>query len=129
MFINVDSLGSMHFFACIHFKDAILYMYCTGGTECLSRILGSHSVGGCLAIMAQWQSTGCANQWCPGFVGLFTFLYFHLIASKFIYILWILGAHVDGTVFRIIMELMPTSLRNYLNENGALEDMQLKCRL
>ena len=38
----------------------ILYMYCTGGTECLSRTPGSHLV--------------CA-------AGLFTFLYFCLIAS------------------------------------------------
>ena len=42
-------------------------------------------------------------------------------------ILRILGAYVDGTVFRIIMKLMPTSLRNYLDENGALENMPLKC--
>jgi len=42
-------------------------------------------------------------------------------------ILRILGAYVDGTVFRIIMELMPTSLRKYLDENGAFENIPLKC--
>ena len=42
-------------------------------------------------------------------------------------ILRILGAYVDGTVVRIIMDVMPTSLRKHLDENGALEDMQLKC--
>lgn len=42
-------------------------------------------------------------------------------------VLRILGAYVDGTVVRIIMDVMPTSLRKHLDENGALEDMQLKC--
>ena len=102
----------------------ILYMHCTGGTECLSRTRGSHSVGlwgrpeilsnrkelmlsgfltlnaktpngvlrggGCPAVVAQWQSTGGSSQRCPGFdsrrlPAFFTFLYFRLITSKFIY--------------------------------------------
>ena len=40
--------------------------------------------------MAQWQSTGGSSQRCPGFnsrrlPAFFTFLYFRLITSKFIY--------------------------------------------
>ena len=27
----------------------------------------SWTVGGCLAVRAQWQSTGASSQWCPGF--------------------------------------------------------------
>ena len=47
-------------------------------------------VGGCPAVMAQWQSTGGSSQRCPGFdsqrlLAFFTFLYFRLITSKFIY--------------------------------------------
>ena len=55
----------------------ILYMYCTGETECLSCTPGSQIVraGGCPAVVAQWQATA----------GFFTSLYFHLITSKFIY--------------------------------------------
>ena len=45
-------------------------------------------VGGLPAAVAQWQSTGSSSQGCLGFgsaaAGLFTFLYFHLITSKFI---------------------------------------------
>ena len=41
--------------------------------------------------MAQWQSTGGSSQRCPGFnsrrlPGFYTFLYFRLVTSKFIYI-------------------------------------------
>ena len=39
-------------------------------------------VGGCPAVVAQWQSTGDSSQRCPG---LFTFLYFRFITSKFLY--------------------------------------------
>ena len=40
-------------------------------------------VGGCPAVVAQWQSTGGSSQRCPGFdFGLFTFLYFCFITSK-----------------------------------------------
>ena len=47
-------------------------------------------VGGCPAVVAQWQSTGGSSQGCPGFdswrlPAFFTFLYFHLITSKFLY--------------------------------------------
>ena len=46
-------------------------------------------VGGRLAIMSQGQSTGGSSQRCPGFdsqrLPTFSFLYFHLITSKFIY--------------------------------------------
>ena len=45
--------------------------------------------GGCPAVVAQWQSTGGSSQRCPGFdstAGFFTFLYFRLITSKFIYL-------------------------------------------
>ena len=46
--------------------------------------------GGCPAVMAQWQSTGGSSQRCPRFDSrrlptFFTFFYFHLITSKFIY--------------------------------------------
>ena len=38
--------------------------------------------GGCLVVIAQWQSTGCTSQvsWVQflAAAGLFTFLYFHL---------------------------------------------------
>ena len=47
-------------------------------------------VGGCPAVVAQWQSTGGSSQRCPGFnsrqlPAFFTFFYFCLITSKFIY--------------------------------------------
>ena len=47
-------------------------------------------VGGCLVVVAQWQSTGGSSQRCPGFdsrqlPAFFGFLYFRLITSKFIY--------------------------------------------
>ena len=47
--------------------------------------------GGCPAVVAQWQSTGGSSQRCPGFdsrrlPAFFTFLYFRLITSKFIYL-------------------------------------------
>ena len=47
-------------------------------------------VGGCPAVVAQWQNTGGSSRRCPGFdsrrlptAGFF--LYFRLIISKFIY--------------------------------------------
>ena len=47
-------------------------------------------VGGCPAVVAQWQSTGGSSQRCPGFdsrrlPAFFTFLYLRLITSNFIY--------------------------------------------
>ena len=47
-------------------------------------------VGGCLAVVAQWQSTGGSSQRCPGFdsrrlQAFFTFLYLRHITSNFIY--------------------------------------------
>ena len=44
-------------------------------------------VGGCLPVVAQWQSTGCTSQRCPGFdsrqlPAFCTFLYFCLITSN-----------------------------------------------
>ena len=47
-------------------------------------------VGGRPAVVAQWQSTGGSSQRCPGFnsrrlPAFFTFLYFRLITSKFVY--------------------------------------------
>ena len=47
-------------------------------------------VGGCPAVVAQWQSTGGSSQRCPGFdswqlPAFFTFLYLLLITSNFIY--------------------------------------------
>ena len=41
----------------------ILYMYCTGGTEC-PRIV---RVSDRLAVLTQWQDTGGSSQGCPGF--------------------------------------------------------------
>ena len=56
---------------------------------------GLWGVGGCPAVVAQGQSTGGSTQRCPGFdsrrlPAFFTFLYFCLITSKFIYVglLW-----------------------------------------
>ena len=93
----------------------ILYMYCTGGTDCLSRTPGIYSV---CAIRTQlrvnlkipsirkepmlsglshskcWVSTGGSSQRCPGFnsqllyASLFTFLHFlnsFLIPTLFAY--------------------------------------------
>ena len=45
-------------------------------------------VGGCPAVVAQWQSTGGSSQRCPGFdsrqlPAFFTFLHFCPITSKF----------------------------------------------
>ena len=41
------------------------------------------------SVVVQWQSTGGSSQRCPGFASrwlpAFTFLYLHLITSKFIY--------------------------------------------
>ena len=55
-------------------------------TTCAVHIVG---VGGCLDVVAQWQSTGGSSQvswvWLPVAAGLFTFLYFRLVTSKFIY--------------------------------------------
>ena len=47
-------------------------------------------VAGCPAVVAQWQSTGGSSQRCPGFdsrrlPAFFTFLYFRLITSNFLY--------------------------------------------
>ena len=47
-------------------------------------------VGGCPAVIAQWQSTGGSSQRCPGFdsrrlPAFFTFLYFRPITSNFLY--------------------------------------------
>ena len=47
-------------------------------------------VGGCPAVVAQWQSTGGSSQRCPGFdsrwlPAFFTFLYLCLITCNFIY--------------------------------------------
>ena len=47
-------------------------------------------VSGCLAVIAQWQSTGGSSQRYPGFgsrwlLAFFTFLYFHLRTFKFLY--------------------------------------------
>ena len=48
------------------------------------------SVVGCPVVVAQWQSTGCISQvswvWFPVAADLFTFLYFRLITSKFLFI-------------------------------------------
>ena len=45
--------------------------------------------GGCPAVVAQWQNAGGSSQvsWVPlpATASFFTFLYFHLIISKFIY--------------------------------------------
>ena len=45
--------------------------------------------GGCPAVVAQWQNTGGSSQvfWVrlPVTAGFFTFFYFHLSVSKFIY--------------------------------------------
>ena len=58
----------------------------TFSTTCAVHIV---RVGGCLDVVAQWQSTGGSSQvswvWLPVAAGLFTFLYFCLITSKFIY--------------------------------------------
>jgi len=37
-----------------------------------------------------------------------------------------MGAYIAESSWRIVMELMPTSLWNYLHENGALENAPLK---
>ena len=46
----------------------------------------TNRVGGCLAVVAQWQSTGGSSQRYPWFdsrtAGLFTFLYFRLLTSN-----------------------------------------------
>ena len=77
----------------------ILYMYCTSGTECLSRTSGSHSVCASIEDCEGWWLSGCcgsvAEHWrlkpevswvqLPVTAGFFTFLYFHLTTSKFIY--------------------------------------------
>ena len=46
--------------------------------------------GGCPVVVAQWQSTGFTSQvsWVrfPAAAGLLTFLYFHLITSKYLFI-------------------------------------------
>ena len=53
----------------------------------ISRIV---TVGGCLVVVAQWQSTGCTSQVSrvqfPATAGFFTLLYFCLITSKFLFI-------------------------------------------
>lgn len=41
-------------------------------------------------------------------------------------IVQIMGAYIAESSWRIVMELMPTSLWNYLHENGALENAPLK---
>ena len=46
-------------------------------------------VGGCPAVVVQWQSTGGSSQRCPGFdswrlPAFFNFLYFRLIISNFL---------------------------------------------
>ena len=74
----------------------------TAHTEWLPAVRLRHSVppvqyiyrivraGGCPAVVAQWQSTGGSSQRCPGFdsrwlPAFFTFLYFCLITSSFLY--------------------------------------------
>ena len=57
------------------------------GQQYIQRIV---RVGGCPAVVAQWQSTGGSSQRCPGFdsrrlPAFFTFLYFRLITSNFLY--------------------------------------------
>ena len=64
----------------------------------LCRIVGA---GGCPVVIAQWQSTGCTSQvsWVrfPATAGLFTFLYFCLITSKFHFVcMWSVSCLVSG---------------------------------
>ena len=86
----------------------ILHKYCTGGTECLSHTSSSHSVCAIwtplgvdqkiFSIRREPMLSGFAHSKClehlasevswvrlPATAGLFTFLYFHLITSKFLY--------------------------------------------
>ena len=52
-----------------------------------SGLWGGGEAGGCRVVVAQWQSTGCTSQvsWIqfPATAGLFAFLYFRLITSKY----------------------------------------------
>ena len=43
-------------------------------------------VGGCLAVVAQWQSIGTSSQMCPVLPVTAGLFYFRLIESKFLYI-------------------------------------------
>ena len=66
--------------------------------------------GGCLAVVAQWQSTAGSRQRCPGF-NSWWLLAFHLITSKFLagiklqaYLLCIL--YWDCLVFQVLKHLI-----------------------
>ena len=60
-------------------------------------------IGGCPAVVAQWQSTGGSSQRCPGFdsrrlPAFFTFLYLRLITSNFICLFFFIVILNDGPV-------------------------------
>ena len=66
---------------------SVTHLAATQHVQYTQRIVG---VGGCPAVVAQWQSTVGSSQRCPGFdsqwlPAFFTFLYLRLITSNFIY--------------------------------------------